>query len=44
MLRRASDEYNQTIVMVTHDRQLADFADKIIEITNGVINSDRVAI
>lgn len=44
MLRRASDEYNQTIVMVTHDRQLADYTDKIIEITNGVIKSDRVAI
>jgi len=37
MLRRASEEYNQTIVMVTHDRQLADFADKVIVIANGVV-------
>ena len=28
--------HNQTIIMVTHDRQMADYADKIITIVDGV--------
>ncbi len=37
LLRNASDMYNQTIVMVTHDRQMADFADRILTIKDGEI-------
>lgn len=37
LLGKASKEFNQTIVMVTHDRQMADFADRIIEIKDGVL-------
>lgn len=37
LLGKASREFSQTIVMVTHDRQMADFADRIIEIQDGVI-------
>lgn len=37
LLRNASDMYNQTIVMVTHDRQMADFADRILTIKDGAI-------
>lgn len=37
LLRNASDMYNQTIVMVTHDRQMADFADRILTIKDGDI-------
>mgnify|MGYP000597472426 CR=1 FL=1 len=30
ILSRASMRYGQTIVMVTHDRQMADYADRIL--------------
>ena len=36
MLSKASQKHNQTIIMVTHDRQMADCADKIITIVDGV--------
>ena len=36
MLSKASQKHNQTIIMVTHDRQMADYADKIITIVDGV--------
>lgn len=36
MLKKASCKYNQTIIMVTHDRQMAEFADRIISIEDGV--------
>lgn len=38
LLSRASKEFNQTIVMVTNDRQMADGADRIIMIKDGVIH------
>lgn len=37
ILSRASMRYGQTIVMVTHDRQMADYADRIITISDGEI-------
>jgi putative ABC transport system ATP-binding protein len=37
MLSLASDKYQQTIVMVTHDRQMAEYADKILTIVDGMV-------
>jgi putative ABC transport system ATP-binding protein len=39
IIRRIAKENNQTIVMVTHDRRLAAFADKIIHILDGRIQT-----
>lgn len=38
MLSAASTNYNQTIIMVTHDKQMADYADRILVITDGVVS------
>ena len=35
MLSKASQKHEQTIIMVTHDRQMADYADRIITISDG---------
>lgn len=37
LLRLCSDELRQTIVMVTHDAGMADYADRIIRIRDGVV-------
>ena len=37
MLSKSSQKYEQTIIMVTHDRQMADYADRIITISDGQI-------
>lgn len=37
LLKRASDEYEQTIVMITHDKELAMNTDKMIKIQDGII-------
>jgi putative ABC transport system ATP-binding protein len=37
MLRLAAETYNQTIVMVTHDNQMAEYAHRIIRIVDGVV-------
>ncbi len=37
MLSVASTNYNQTIIMVTHDKQMADYADRILMIADGVV-------
>lgn len=39
LIRNIAKENNQTIVMVTHDRRLAEFADKIIHILDGKIQN-----
>ena len=38
LLSKAARIYNQTIIMVTHDRQMADYAERIIYIKDGVIS------
>ena len=38
MLAEASDEYNQTIIMVTHDKQMAEYADKLLTIVDGHVS------
>lgn len=35
LLSKAAKLYNQTIIMVTHDRQMADYADRILQIKDG---------
>lgn len=42
LIKGISKENNQTIVMVTHDRRLAEYADKIIHILDGNIQSIEV--
>lgn len=37
LLKKASQVYEQTIIMVTHDRQSAEYADRIITIRDGVV-------
>jgi putative ABC transport system ATP-binding protein len=37
LLSEASQKYQQTIIMVTHDKQMADYADRIITITDGCV-------
>jgi len=39
LIRSIAKENNQTIVMVTHDKRLAEFADKIIHILDGKIQN-----
>ncbi|MBE5964667.1 MAG: ABC transporter ATP-binding protein [Lachnospira sp.] len=38
MLTMMSQKYNQTIVMVTHDKQMAEYADRIINIVDGRVS------
>ncbi|MDY4742567.1 MAG: ABC transporter ATP-binding protein [Lachnospira sp.] len=37
MLSFAASKYKQTIVMVTHDRQMAEYADRILTIVDGTV-------
>ncbi len=37
LLRFCSEEYGRTVVMVTHDKSMADYADRIISISDGVV-------
>jgi putative ABC transport system ATP-binding protein len=41
LLRRAVDEFGQTVIMVTHDPAAADTADRIVELADGQIVDDR---
>lgn len=38
LLRFACDEYRQSIIMVTHDAAMADYADRILRIRDGVVS------
>ena len=38
LLRFACDEYRQTIIMVTHDAAMANYADRILRIRDGVVS------
>ena len=38
LLRFACDEYRQTIIMVTHDAAMADYADRILRIRDGAVS------
>ena len=39
LIKEMASKHNQTIVMVTHDNSLAAYADKIIHIKDGIIES-----
>ncbi len=41
LLRKANEQYGQTIVMVTHDNEIAEHATRIIDFNDGKITSDR---
>jgi len=40
LLRRLADEREQTIVMVTHDAQVAEYADRLVRLRDGLIEDD----
>ena len=37
LLKKANKEYNQTIIMITHNLEIAKLADRIIQIEDGRI-------
>ena len=37
LLKRTSSEFNQTIVMITHNNEIAQLADRIVRIEDGKI-------
>jgi putative ABC transport system ATP-binding protein len=43
LLRRAVDEFGQSVVMVTHDQQAASYADRRIELVDGRVVRDDAA-
>ena len=38
LLRMASEEYRQTVILVTHDAGMADYADRLIHIKDGAVS------
>ncbi len=42
LLRRAVDEYGQTVVIVTHDPRVASYADRVVVLADGQVAADRV--
>lgn len=43
LLRKFNREHNQTVIMITHDERIAQFADRIIAIEDGKIVKDEVS-
>jgi putative ABC transport system ATP-binding protein len=44
LLRRAVDDFGQTVVMVTHDFDAAANADRLIELADGRIVRDEAVV
>ncbi len=42
MLSLAAAKYKQTIVMVTHDKQMAEYADRILNIVDGQVKTEEL--
>ena len=38
LLKEASRKYEQTIVMITHSRSIAQTADRILQVSDGVVS------
>ena len=43
LLRRAVDEFGQTVVMVTHDAHAASYADRLVVLKDGQIVKESAA-
>ncbi len=43
MLSLAAAKYKQTIVMVTHDKQMAEYADRILNIVDGQVRTEELS-
>ena len=37
LLREASRKFEQTIIMITHNRMIAQTADRVLEVSDGVL-------
>lgn len=37
LLKKASKRYEQTIIMITHNRSIASTADRVLQVSDGVI-------
>ena len=44
ILRRSVDEFDQTVVMVTHDPRVASYADRVIVLADGQVAADRARL
>ena len=42
ILRRSVDEFDQTVVMVTHDPRVASYADRVVVLADGAVAADKV--
>lgn len=37
LLKKASGKYEQTIIMITHNRSIAQIADRVLQVSDGVL-------
>lgn len=44
LLRQFNKEYNQTVIIITHDEKIANSADRVITIEDGKITGDEVRV